>query len=662
MKYSIGLITENKAVIPQYIDQLESVFSESISIHPYNMEDETAYKKKNETLFLVSAHTAKNYKEVENSLPKNAIVIPIELSFSTQDILQLKTFPKGTQAIFVNVSKRMSEECIVSLYQMGVNHMELVPYYPGCEYPNNIKIAITPGESHLTPPEIEKLVDIGHRQISSNTMAELALKIEKRSILSSYTFLNYSRNQYNISNSLSTVVSNYDTLFQTFSSLLTFWDKPIIVLDENSKIFDCNQLAIQTLNLRKNELIGNSLSIPNLSNAVERSRKLEVSIHDSFENKDNIAIHADIRPIMCGSKFLGSLIMMNTHSNEIISNTLKNGYNARYQFTDIIGKSQSIENAKKLAKKMARTESSVLITGESGTGKELFAHSIHNSSNRKNGPFVAINCAAIPENLLESELFGYMEGAFTGAKRSGKKGLLELGNGGTVFFDEIEGMSLSLQLKLLRVIQEREIMPIGGNCIVPIDIRIISASNQNLLEIIDTGKFRRDLYYRIGTLPLNLPPLRERDGDILLLIEEFKLMLNVDFEMTPKSINKIKQYKWPGNIRELRNMVEYLSLFDEEIIDEHLLPAAIKNQKNNVDIVNKKNDIEFYILKHLYNMPCGRGHLLKLLLKDGISITETQLRNKMGELKDNGLINSGAGRTGSSITEKGMKEYKNKIK
>ncbi|MDR7870725.1 MAG: sigma 54-interacting transcriptional regulator [Tissierellaceae bacterium] len=662
MKYSIGLITENKAVIPQYIDQLESVFGESISIQSYNMEDETAYKKKNETLFLVSAHTAKNYKEVENNLPKNAIIIPIELSFCTQDILQLKTYPKGTQAIFVNVSKRMAEECIVSLYQMGVNHMELVPYYPGCEYPQNIKFAITPGESHLTPLEIKKLVDIGHRQISSNTMAELALKIGKRSILSSFSFLNYSRNQYNISNSLSTVVSNYDTLFQTFSSLLTFWDKPVIVLDDNFKIFDCNQLAIQTLNEKKNELIGKSLTIPYLSNAVERSRKLETSIQVNFVNKDNITIHADIKPIMRGSRFLGSLILMRTYSKEILNNNIKNGYNARYQFTDIIGKSQSIENAKNLAKKMARTESSVLITGESGTGKELFAHSIHNSSNRKNGPFVAINCAALPENLLESELFGYSDGAFTGAKRGGKKGLLELANGGTVFFDEIEGMSLSLQLKLLRVIQEREIMPVGGNHIVPIDIRIISASNQNLLDLIEEGKFRTDLYYRIGTLPLDLPPLRERDNDILLLIEEFKSMLNVDFEITPGSRKKIKQYKWPGNIRELRNMVEYLSFFDEEIIDEHLLPVAIRKQKINVEIVTEEKDIEFYILKNLYKMPCGRGRLLGLLLKEGISITETQLRKKLEILKDDGLINSGSGRTGSSITEKGIKEYKNRIK
>lgn len=662
MKYSIGLITENKAVIPQYIDQLDSVFGESISIQPYNMEDKTAYKKKYETIFLVSAHTAKNYKEVENNLPKNAIIIPIELSFSTQDILQLKTYSKGTQAIFVNVSKRMAEECIVSLYQMGVNHMELVPYYPGCEYPKNIKVAITPGESHLTPPEIEKLVDIGHRQISSNTMAELALKIGKRSILSSLTFLNYSRNQYNISNSLSTVVSNYDTLFQMFSSLLTFWDKPVLVLDENFNIFDCNQLAIQTLNQRKNELIGKPLTIPKLSNAAQRSKKLETSINESFMNKDNITIHADIKPIMRGSKFLGSLMIVRTHSKEIISTTLKSGYNARYQFTDIIGKSQSIENAKSMAKKMARTESSVLITGESGTGKELFAHSIHNSSNRKNGPFVAINCAALPENLLESELFGYTEGAFTGAKRGGKKGLLELANGGTVFFDEIEGMTLSLQLKLLRVIQEREIMPIGGDYIVPIDIRIISASNQDLLDLIEEGKFRSDLYYRICTMPLDLPPLRQRDNDILLLIEEFKSMLNINFEINSNSRKRIKQYNWPGNIRELRNMVEYLSFFDGEIINEYQLPKAVRNQKNNVDIVTEESDIKFYILKNLYKTACGRGYLLRLLLQDGISITETQLRKKMKELKDNGLINSGSGRTGSSITEKGMKEYINRIK
>ncbi|NLY21292.1 MAG: sigma 54-interacting transcriptional regulator [Tissierellia bacterium] len=662
MKYNIGLITENKAVIPEYMDQIKSVFGDGITINPYSIEDKSAYAPKKVSIFLVSAHTSKNYKEVEKKLPNDAVVIPVLLSFSNHDILQLKTYPKGMKAIFTNVSKRMAEECIVTLYQMGINHIDLMPYYPGGDYPNNIELAITPGELDIIPNGIKKIIDIGRRQISANTMAELALKIRKQSVLSTKKFLDYSQNQYNTFDSLSTLVSNYDKLYQKFISLVNSVEKGVIVLDEKLNVFDCNQLAIHILKQKKALIIGKPISNSNLLNVVERSKKMEYSIQENFKI-DNNTIHADIRPILKGGRFLGSLITLECVNKENVSVDFKRGYIARYQFSDIVGRSVILGNIKKLANKMANTESSILITGESGTGKELFASSIHNSSNRKNGPFVAINCAAIPESLLESELFGYSEGAFTGAKRGGKKGLLEIANGGTVFFDEIEGMSLNVQLKLLRVIQEREIMPVGGNYVIPIDIRIISASNKNLLELMNEGKFRNDLYYRICTLPLNLPPLRDREGDVLILIEEFKSLLNTDFEMTDSAKKIMLNYRWPGNIRELRNAVEYLSLFDDEIIEEYQLPApmldSMLNYENNLHTEEK--DIEFHILKHLNNAPCGRGNLQSLLLEDNIQITEANLRSIMKSLKDRDLINSGVGRTGSSITDKGKIEYENKV-
>ena len=211
--------------------------------------------------------------------------------------------------------------------------------------------------------------------------------------------------------------------------------------------------------------------------------------------------------------------------------------------------------------KIARTNSNVLILGESGTGKELFAHSIHDASLRKKAPFVCINCGTIPENLIESELFGYEEGSFTGAKKGGKKGLFHAANGGTVFLDEIGDLPAALQVKLLRVLQNKEIQKIGSSVSEPINIRVIAATNRNLSEMIGNGSFRLDLYYRLNVVTLQIPPLRERKDDLPLLINQIIHRLGKreairEVTISSDCINVLKNYHWPGNIRELENVLE----------------------------------------------------------------------------------------------------------
>ena len=237
------------------------------------------------------------------------------------------------------------------------------------------------------------------------------------------------------------------------------------------------------------------------------------------------------------------------------------GYQAKYTFRDIIGKSAAIENVKRMALRYSKYDSTVLITGETGTGKELFAQSIHNESDRNSGPFVAVNCAAFPESLIESELFGYDKGSFTGAVKEGKIGLFERAHGGTIFLDEISELPFNLQSKLLRVIQEREIIRVGGSKVVPIDVRIISSSNKNLLELVRDKQFREDLYYRLSTLELNIPPLRIRKEDIHLLVayfmQENNKRLNTHYVgVEPGALTLLEGYAWKGNVRELRNIME----------------------------------------------------------------------------------------------------------
>jgi transcriptional regulator with PAS, ATPase and Fis domain len=273
-------------------------------------------------------------------------------------------------------------------------------------------------------------------------------------------------------------------------------------------------------------------------------------------------------------------------SNNIIKDLekrVKQMGKAKYSFEDIIGETTESKETKGLALKISKKEMNVLITGESGTGKELYANSIHNSSSRRDYPFVAVNCATLENNLLESELFGYEEGAFTGAKKGGKIGLFQEANGGTIFLDEISEMDYRLQAKLLRTLQENVVRPIGGVSEKTIDVRIIAATNKELEKMIEQNEFRRDLYYRIAVFSLNIPPLRNRRGDIKNLIEFFirkmeeKLKSKID--ISEDSMNILYNYDWPGNIRELRNTMEFAAnMADDSIIKPENLPKLIQTE------------------------------------------------------------------------------------
>ncbi|TXK89728.1 sigma-54-dependent transcriptional regulator, partial [Parageobacillus sp. SY1] len=253
---------------------------------------------------------------------------------------------------------------------------------------------------------------------------------------------------------------------------------------------------------------------------------------------------------------------------------------AKYSFADIIGTSEGIKVAIEQAKVAAKTPVTILLRGESGTGKELFAHAIHNASDRKYNKFIRVNCAAIPETLLESELFGYEEGAFSGAKRGGKRGLFEEANNGSIFLDEIGELSANTQAKLLRVLQEGEIVRVGGTKPIPINVRVIAATNVNLEKAIAEGTFREDLYYRLNRMPIYIPPLRARKEDIPALCQHLIQKLNQDYGrnvegVTSAALDLLLAYDWPGNVRELENVLGRAMIFmkfNEVMIDVHHIP------------------------------------------------------------------------------------------
>jgi len=271
-------------------------------------------------------------------------------------------------------------------------------------------------------------------------------------------------------------------------------------------------------------------------------------------------------------------------------NELKRIARSKYSFETIIGQSPKFLETIELAHKAALNDFNVLLLGDTGTGKEVFANAIHYASNRRNKPIIRINCAAIPHDLLEAELFGYEEGSFTGAKKGGKKGKFELAMGGTVFLDEIGDMPLNMQAKLLRVLQEKEVEKIGGDQPIPVNVRVIAATNQNLEERIKSKAFRLDLYYRLNVIQIKIPPLRERIGDIPLFLAYFLQEINERYgtgvEMSPDVVNILNSYSWPGNIRELKNVVEraYSMVDGGNILNLHI-PANIIGH-------NKMNDLD----------------------------------------------------------------------
>lgn len=352
---------------------------------------------------------------------------------------------------------------------------------------------------------------------------------------------------------------------QYMAALLEAGNKGIITIDSNNCIVQANKKAGLMFDL-SDSCIGKPLSkVIKMSNNLKKTLETQQPLSYREMKTHKLTCFVSLDPVINNNEIVGAIISF-TEKDEVIKVAVEmTALEASFTFKSIIGTSKNISTAKRIAKIAAQNDAPVLILGETGSGKELFAQAIHNSSSRYNKPFLAINCGAIPKELLESELFGYEEGAFTGALKGGRAGKLELANTGTLFLDEIGDMPFEMQVKLLRVLQSGEVQRIGGSKTTKIDIRIISATNKNIQEEIQLNHFRSDLYYRISTLSLTIPPLRERRADIPLLIDYFMKRhgySSIDEDLCPQARTQLINYDWPGNVRQLESSIErafYLS-------------------------------------------------------------------------------------------------------
>jgi len=442
-------------------------------------------------------------------------------------------------------------------------------------------------------------------------------------------------------------------------SIIDFAYEGIINVDQNGIIDTFNPQAEKIFKKEPYKVIGKNINkiFPefNFSKIIKTGQRIE----GKFWTVGDIKIVANIIPIKINNEVIRFVITFQKVSQiqrieqKIRKKIYLKGNVAENKFEDIIGQSKIISNLKEEAKSYAQVDSPVLLYGETGTGKELFAQSLHNYSARKNKPFVAFNCAALPENILESELFGYVEGAFTGAKRGGKMGFFEQAHEGTIFLDEIGEISQDIQARLLRVLQECKIRRLGDDRVIPVDVRIITSTNKNLNKLVKENKFRRDLYYRINVLNLKLPNLKERREDIPLLTKFFIKKYQYKFKkeiggISEESMDILKSYNWPGNIRQLENIIERLIVRTR---DHYIMPDLVKevmeffdddkimyvNNSNlesesnrgendlNIPLIGNLEDIERVIIKKIIKNEKGN----KTAVAKKLGIGRTTLWRKM---------------------------------
>lgn len=384
--------------------------------------------------------------------------------------------------------------------------------------------------------------------------------------------------------------------------IINNYDKCVLVVDSEGKILDANDLALKELKIES----GLGLAYQRINIIPKNEALFGKDIFSAEINREKYNLIGTLIPVTGFSSKEYKIFLFENFNFDKSKEISKNKYAANNIFLeDIISKSEKMSKLKEKIRKIAKTQSTVLITGESGTGKELIARAIHNCSDRAKQPFIAINCGAIPENLLESELFGYVKGAFTGANNNGRIGKFELANTGVIFLDEIGDMPLYLQAKILRVIQEKKIERIGSNKSIDLDIKIIAATNVNLEEKIKEQKFRSDLYYRLNVIPFKLLPLRERKEDILPIIEKLikkynrisgKNIISIDDEVKQAFLS----YDWPGNVRELENVIELMfnisgnsSILNSSLLPENISKKSVSNPPKSSQIIIKNPSDDF---------------------------------------------------------------------
>lgn len=579
----------------------------------------------------------------------------------------LKQIPPKSRVLVVNDTDELTLELANVLLHTEFDDIEWIPYFPTQHTPDyykNIEIAVTPNEMNLVPPHIKYAIDIGERFVDIYSMLKIIDYFQLKDELVLGRLFQYSQLLAETESGISsTYFRNYmkEVLLRHYTQEQA---DGVLLFGADNRLIYANQKMTQILAFD----LFSSESVPNDWHELQHQL-----VQDDF-SYDILTIHGENYAVTKRFAVLGEIqfgywitfrdekSVYDTRS-DFRKKRFQNGLNAKYNFHNILHNSENMKKCIQAARKAAATDYSVLIEGESGTGKELLAQSIHNASMRRQNPFVAINCASMPETLLSSELFGYEGGAFTGAKKNGKPGLFEQADGGTLFLDEIGDMPPSLQALLLRALQEKQIMRVGGEQVISVDVRIIAATNKSLSTEVERKNFRADLFYRLNILPISVPSLRNRKKDILLLLKHF---LGADYSaLTQKEKEFLEHQSWPGNIRQLENFSYYyktmrtLDGFFNKLEPDSLLSTFEHLPAVEMDALELPLAILSLIQKHsTFSHGIGRLALLERLRGTGLKLTDGKLRLELTALQQSGYITISRGRTGCQITPSGVQRLK----
>ncbi|MFC7784894.1 sigma-54 interaction domain-containing protein [Rossellomorea sp. GCM10028870] len=678
MKHELILLAGTKETERALKEQLQSVFGELINITSYACDEGIPTYFTNKLIVYSSALIAPEVKEYIDF--DSCTIIKARRTVNYEYIDRIFELPPGKKILYVNDFIETAQEAVSTLKRLGIDHVDYIPYSPTGDYPRQIDIAISPGETASIPPSIPSKIDIGVRLIDLNTIMKIIYHFQLSEQLTFDITDRYTRKIIELSQKLGAINRRAKTLNKFLNKVVDGVNDGILAFQEDGEITVFNEVLERMVGITAAHAKGKKLNrvFKNIElNHFLTSQQDEDQQYFTLRQQNVMVYRFRLKAegvIVATFKDMEETIEMEKVRKRELQ---RRGYIAKYTFDSILGNSAIINETKMIAKKLAQSELPVLIYGETGTGKELFSSAMHNDSSRKNSPYLAVNCSALPEDLLESELFGYEDGAFTGAKKGGKKGLFEQADGGTLFLDEIGDISLKLQARLLRVLQEMEIRRIGGNKNIPVDVRIIAATNRDLQALIIEGTFREDLYHRLKVLSLQLPSLQDRSEDIPLLIENFLRMEQSKISTIDVAVlDALKKAPWSGNIRELKNTLLYMiTVAEQNRLTVHQLPKNDNNFKGKVHtkdnlsppaITMSKSGEYVNILSALVEFfeegkRASRQKIYSCLQRSSTPLSVQQIRTRLNELQDLGYVCIQRGRIGTEITPEGVAWLNNNV-
>ncbi len=683
-KKSIAVITGSDATRQRIIQQLEKLIESHAILEGYAVDLGIEFKIEADlVVFTSESLILETTVFVDPVCPK----ILARRAIDSTHLDQLFALRRGTHALLVNDSRESTDESIALLNLLGFDNITWLPWYP--DLPDVEKIAsiakchlaVTLGERNLVPEGILHVVDLGPRIIDLSTIIEILHELDLLDEKSHYLSASYFATIVKMGKTIHKAMANQEQLNERLGHVLHQINDGLLAYDRNGIVRVFSQKCEWIFGMKSERVIGKPIA------QVIKNEGFLQYLKDPLESQDQLLkLGNDEYAVqrfasgtdewtVCTLKNLNEVAELDSKRRR---QHIQKGHVAKYGFEDILYKSAVMQEVVHTAKRIANTQLAILIFGESGTGKELFASAMHRVSSVREGPFLAVNFSALPEELVESELFGYEEGAFTGARKGGKPGLFEQANGGTLFLDEIGDISLKIQARLLRVLQEKEVMRVGGTEIITVDVRIIAATNKPLREMCDQGLFREDLYYRLKRLVLRLPPLRERSEDIPLLVQWF--FKKNDWQnrvIEPTLMEALCSSSWRGNIRELESVIEYLvAVSEDQVLSVSELPVDFEfgNGHEQQNWVLKHDHIKngdekwgseshIYLLKQIamFNHKketVGREKLSQLARDNGFDLSEDQVRGRLKQLADAGLVIIPKGRKGPTVTPKGLELLK----